>query len=80
MKQVLLILTALLTTYITYSQNNFELAANGVTCLCPNANVGDTGTLTINGENKTFTQIYLHGCIQTQTLTFSALIPGRKTL
>jgi hypothetical protein len=35
---------------------NFTLVANGVTCLCQNAAVGDAGTLTINGEQKTFTK------------------------
>lgn len=35
---------------------NFELADNGITCLCPNAEIGDTGTLIINGEFKTFTK------------------------
>jgi hypothetical protein len=35
---------------------NFTLAANGVTCLCENAAVGDAGTLTINGKQKTFTK------------------------
>jgi hypothetical protein len=29
---------------------------NGVTCLCENAVVGDAGTLTINGVQKTFTK------------------------
>ena len=35
---------------------DFYLANNGVTCECPNANFGDSGTLTINGELKTFTK------------------------
>ena len=35
---------------------NLTLSANGVTCLCENAAVGDAGTLTINGEQKTFTK------------------------
>lgn len=41
-----------------FSQPNpdFTLATNGVTCLCPNATVGDTGTLNINGVDKTFTK------------------------
>ena len=40
------------------AQNNpdFTLASNGVTCLCPDADFGDTGTLTIDGEKKTFTK------------------------
>ena len=43
---------------VTCTSNNpdFTLASNGVTCLCPSANNGDTGTLTINGEDKTFTK------------------------
>jgi surface protein len=36
--------------------NDFVLDANGVTCLCPSANFGDSGTLTVNGELKTFTK------------------------
>ena len=35
---------------------NLTLAANGVTCLCENAAVGESGTLTINGEQKRFTK------------------------
>jgi len=35
---------------------DFYLAPNGVTCECPNADFGDSGTLTINGEQKTFTK------------------------
>lgn len=40
------------------AQNNsdFYLDTNGVTCLCPNASFGDTGTLTINGQSFTFTK------------------------
>ncbi len=35
---------------------NFVLAADGMTCLCPFANDGETGVLTINGVNKIFTK------------------------
>jgi hypothetical protein len=35
---------------------NLTLATNNVTCLCENEAVGDAGTLTINGEQKTFTK------------------------
>ena len=55
----LIFLTALLMISIVMTgQNNpdFTLASNGVTCLCPDANFGDTGTLTINGQQKTFTK------------------------
>lgn len=38
------------------NNSDFTLAANGVTCLCPNANVGDSGTLNINSVAKTFTK------------------------
>jgi hypothetical protein len=47
----------LVTSLSIGAQNpNFTLAANGVNCLCENAAVGDAGTLTINGEQKTFTK------------------------
>jgi surface protein len=41
-----------------YAQSNpdFILDSNGVTCLCPNASFGDTGTLMINGQSFTFTK------------------------
>jgi surface protein len=54
----LLLLTSFLFTLTFYAQNNpdFYLAPNGVTCMCPEAEFGDTGTLTINGETKTFTK------------------------
>jgi surface protein len=57
MKKLLLI-TTFLFTLTFYAQNNpdFYLDPNGVTCLCPEADFGDTGTLTINGETKTFTK------------------------
>ena len=35
---------------------DFYVASNGITCMCPDADVGETGTLTINGETKTFTK------------------------
>lgn len=41
----------------TISNNaNFTLNANGVTCECDSALNGETGTLTINGVQKTFTK------------------------
>lgn len=42
--------------YGTFANPVFEIAPNGVTCLCPNANIGDSGTVTINNEQKTFTK------------------------
>jgi surface protein len=35
---------------------NFTLAPNGVTCLCPDAAVGESGPLVIDGVSKTFTK------------------------
>jgi len=57
MKKLLLI-TTFFFTLTFYAQNNpdFYLAPNGVTCMCPEAEFGETGTLTINGETKTFTK------------------------
>jgi len=54
----LLLLTSFLLTFTFYAQNNpdFYLATNGVSCLCPEAEFGDTGTLTINGEAKILTK------------------------
>jgi surface protein len=40
----------------TINNPNFTVAANGVTCLCENAAVGESGTLIINGVEKTFTK------------------------
>jgi surface protein len=49
---------------VTVNRNpNFTLADNNVTCLCENAAVGETGTLTINGVDKTFTK-------RTQTMLY----------
>jgi surface protein len=60
MKQIIkiIIIITFLNCFNGFSQNNpnFYLADNGVTCMCPNAEFGDTGTLTINGEIKTFTK------------------------
>jgi surface protein len=36
--------------------SDFVLDGNGVTCLCPNANFGDTGTVMTNAGLKTFTK------------------------
>ncbi|MGK0380009.1 MAG: surface protein, partial [Patiriisocius sp.] len=41
---------------VNLGNSNFTLADNGVTCLCENAALGETGTLTINGVDKTFTK------------------------
>ncbi|MEY8849002.1 BspA family leucine-rich repeat surface protein [Psychroserpens sp. XS_ASV72] len=40
----------------TFVNPVFEVDANGVTCLCVNANIGDSGTVTINGQQMTFTK------------------------
>ena len=55
---LLFLIVLLVLPLTTKAQNNpdFTLASNGVTCLCPDAAIGDTGTLTINGEQKTFTK------------------------
>jgi len=42
--------------YVIEQSPDFTLSPNGITCLCPNANFGDSGTLVINGEIKTFTK------------------------
>jgi hypothetical protein len=49
----ILVVTPLL---IAAQNPNFTLAANGITCLCKNAAVGDAETLTINGEQKICTK------------------------
>jgi len=58
MKNRSFLLLAFFTFFSSNAQINpdFFLASNGVTCLCPNANYGDTGTLTINGQPQTFTK------------------------
>lgn len=38
------------------AQEKFFLADNGVTVQCPDAAVGETGTVTINGSDVTFTK------------------------
>lgn len=42
----------------SYSQenSNFYLASNGETCMCPNAEYGDSGSVIINGVEKVFTK------------------------
>ncbi|MGO3689977.1 hypothetical protein CAP47_03730 [Psychroflexus sp. S27] len=57
MKQLYTIALCLI-TFIGFSQNNpdFYVAPNGETCMCPDAEFGDTGSLTINGETKTYTK------------------------
>ena len=42
--------------YGNFNNTDFILDINGVTCICKNASFGDVGTLTINGESKTFTK------------------------
>ncbi len=44
-----------LSSYTSYGQD-FYLADNGITCMCPDAEIGESGTLVINGEQKTFTK------------------------
>ncbi len=58
MKSSLLLVLSLFSFFLVQAQNNpdFYVAPNGVTCMCPNANFGDTGTLTINGQTNTFTK------------------------
>jgi uncharacterized repeat protein (TIGR01451 family) len=58
MKKSLLVLLSLFSFFLSHAQSNpdFYVASNGVTCMCPNANFGDTGTLTINGQTNTFTK------------------------
>lgn len=42
--------------YANFSNTDFTFASNGVTCLCPDADFEDVGSLEINGEIKTFTK------------------------
>ena len=44
--------------FILFAQANpnFYLAPNGITCMCPDAEFGETGTLIIDGVEKTFTK------------------------
>jgi uncharacterized repeat protein (TIGR01451 family) len=58
MKSSLLLALSLFSILLSQAQNNpdFYVAPNGVTCMCPNANFGDTGTLTINGQTNTYTK------------------------
>ncbi|WP_127845978.1 BspA family leucine-rich repeat surface protein [Psychroflexus aestuariivivens] len=50
------ILFLLLTTTSLKAQNNPDFYVENGTCKCPDAAIGDTGTLTINGETNTFTK------------------------
>ena len=43
-------------TIINNPNPDFTIAPNGVTCLCPDADFGDIGTISINGELQTFTK------------------------
>lgn len=40
----------------TFTNPVFEVAANGITCTCADANIGDSGTVTISGQQITFTK------------------------
>ena len=55
---IFIFIILLFNTLVAQAQNNpdFFLDSNGVTCMCPDANFGDTGELTINGEQKVFTK------------------------
>ncbi len=57
MKKTLLLPLLLFVTAMA-AQNNpdFYVASNGVTCMCPDAAIGDTGTVEIDGVSKTFTK------------------------
>jgi hypothetical protein len=60
MKKSLLFLTLftslLIKEQVPINNPNFTLASNDVTCLCENAAVGESGTLTINNVDKTLTK------------------------
>lgn len=58
MKSICLTICLLIIYNVALSQDNpnFYLAEDGMTCMCPDAAFGETGTLTINGEDKTFTK------------------------
>ncbi len=51
----ILFFVLLATTHLNAQNNPDFFIQNGI-CKCPDANFGDTGTLTINGETKTFTK------------------------
>ena len=51
MKKLLLFITILLTSFTGLLAQDFYLNTNGVTCMCPDAAVGDTGL--VNGINYT---------------------------
>ena len=52
---LILIIALSLTSFLSYSQN-FYLAENCVTCMCPNAAIGESGNVVIDGVNRTFTK------------------------
>jgi predicted amidohydrolase len=58
MKYFFTLFVALFICQSSFSQTNpdFYLAENGVTCMFPDADFGDSGTITINGVEKTFTK------------------------
>ena len=46
----------ILCTSLAQAQNNPDFFVENGTCKCPDADFGDTGTVSINGEEKTFTK------------------------
>uniref|UniRef100_UPI000FDB51D0 BspA family leucine-rich repeat surface protein n=1 Tax=Psychroflexus aestuariivivens TaxID=1795040 RepID=UPI000FDB51D0 len=57
LKQFLqLAMFALFINFSTFAQNNPNFYLENGTCKCPNAAVGESGTLTINGVQKTLTK------------------------
>ncbi len=52
------LMLTLICSISSHSQENpdFYLHENGVTCMCPDADFGDSGELIINGEAKVFTK------------------------
>jgi len=51
MKKLLLFITITLTGFTSLLAQDFYLNTNGITCMCPDAAVGDTGV--VNGINYT---------------------------
>ena len=52
----LLLCSLILFTSLGQAQSNPDFFVENGTCKCPDADFGDTGTLTINAEQKTFTK------------------------
>src|SRR6056300_1070312 len=56
-KYLFLLITVFIISIINAQENSdFYLSQNGKTCLCPNANIGDSGTLIIDGKEITLTK------------------------